>query len=207
MKAAVITSFDEPPHFGDFPLPTAAGPHEATVDVVAAGLHPRVRSQARGSHYTGAGRLPLVPGIDGVGRTADGTLRYFILPATSLGSMAEHTVIDLRRSIALAEGTDPIQIAAAMNPAMSSWVALRKRIDFQTGMNVLVLGAGGNAGRLAIQVARTLGAGEVTAVGRGMERFPGLGADAVVELTRDPHTVAGELGDAGKDVDVVLDYL
>ena len=72
------------------------------VDVIASGLHPRVRSQADGSHYTSSGELPLVPGIDGVGRAPDGTLRYFVLPDTTMGAMAEQTVIDRRRSIALA---------------------------------------------------------------------------------------------------------
>jgi NADPH:quinone reductase-like Zn-dependent oxidoreductase len=93
------------------------------VEVVAAGLYPRVRSQADGSHYTSTDELPLVPGIDGVGRAPDGTLRYFVLPDTTVGSMAERTVVDLRRSIVLPDGSDPIALAAVMNPAMASWIA------------------------------------------------------------------------------------
>lgn len=151
--------------------------------------------------------LPLVPGIDGVGRAQDGKLRYFVLPDTALGSMTERTVVDLRRSVELPEGSDPVRIAAAMNPAMSSWVALRRRIDFRTGQNVLVMGATGSAGRLAIQVARELGAGRVTAVGRGADRLTGLGADVTVSLDGDERAVAQELGEAGRDVDVVIDYL
>lgn len=175
--------------------------------MLAAGLHPRVRSQADGSHYTSTDELPLVPGIDGVARTPDGKLWYFILPDTRLGSMAEQTVIDLRRSVELPEGTDPVQIAAAMNPAMSSWIALRRRIDFKRGQSVLILGATGNAGRLAIQVAKTLGASRVTAVGRGADRLSELGADAIVSLDGDERAVSEALGEAGKDVDVVIDYL
>ena len=71
------------------------------VDVIASGLHPRVRSQSDGSHYTSTDELPLVPGIDGVGRTHDGELRYFILPDTTMGAMAEQTIVDLRRSVVL----------------------------------------------------------------------------------------------------------
>src|ERR1700679_2371534 len=119
MKAAVVSSFDSAPRYGDFPSPTAEGPHEMIVDVIAAGLHPRVRSQANGSHYTSTGELPLVPGVDGVGRGSDGLLRYFVLSDTALGSMAERTVIDTRRSIVLPDGTDPVAVAAAMNPAMA----------------------------------------------------------------------------------------
>jgi NADPH:quinone reductase-like Zn-dependent oxidoreductase len=207
MKAAVVTRFDHAPRYEEFPSPLARESHEEVVDVIAAGLHPRVLSQADGSHYTSSDELPLVPGIDGVGRTADGELRYFILPDTPLGSMADRTVVDRRRSVALAADADPIRIAAAMNPAMSSWVALRRRIAFRPGQSVLVLGATGNAGRLAIQVARHLGASSVTAVGRGAERLAALGADAAVALDGDPRAVAAALGEAGRHVDVVLDYL
>ena len=103
------------------------------VDVLAAGLHPRVRSSANGSHYTSSGDLPLIPGIDGVGRSADGELLYFVLPDTRRGSMAEQTVVDRRRSVVLPAGSDAAAIAAAMNPAMSSWLALRARIAIQPG--------------------------------------------------------------------------
>lgn len=207
MRAAVVTNFDHAPRYQDFDLPSELEPNETVVDVLAAGLHPRVRSQAAGSHYTSTDELPLVPGIDGVGRTPDGKLRYFILPDTALGSMAEQTIIDIRRSVELPEGTDPVQIAAAMNPAMSSWIALRRRIDFKPGQSVLVMGATGSAGSLAIQVARKLGAGRVTAVGRGADRLAGLGADAIVDLAGDQQDVASALGEAGADVDVVIDYL
>ena len=61
-----------------------------------------------------------------------------------------------------------------MNPAMSSWVALRRRIEFQPGQSVLVLGATGNAGRLAVQIARHLGAGRVIAAGRAPDRLAAL---------------------------------
>jgi NADPH:quinone reductase-like Zn-dependent oxidoreductase len=169
-----------------------------------------VRSQAAGSHYTSSDELPLVPGVDGVGRASDGTLRYFVLPDTTMGAMAERTVIDLRRSVVLREDCDPVLIAAAMNPAMSSWVALRRRIGFQPGQSVLVLGATGNAGQLAVQIARHLGAGRVIAAGREPRRLAalaGLGADVTISLDGDPADVAGRLGQAAADVDIVIDYV
>src|ERR1700722_10615215 len=158
MYAAVVTSFDKPPAYREFPDPVARSDDEIVVAVVASGLHRRVRSQADGSHYTSSGELPLVPGIDGVGRAPDGTLRYFVLPDTTMGAMAERTVIDLRRAVVLPDGADPILVAAAMNPAMSSCVALRQRIDFEPGQSVLILGATGSSGRMAVQVAKRLGA-------------------------------------------------
>jgi NADPH:quinone reductase-like Zn-dependent oxidoreductase len=208
--AAVVTSFDNPPHYQGFSAPSPSGPHEVLVDVVAAGLHPRVRSQAAGSHYTSTDELPLVPGIDGVGRLPGGQLVYFILPDTAMGAMAEQTVIDRRRSISLPDGADPIRIAAAMNPAMSSWVALHRRIQFRSGQNVLILGATGSAGQMAIQVAKHLGAGRVIAAGRNqtlLDMLPGLGADVVISLEGDPDEVFARLGHNAGDVDVVVDYL
>src|ERR1700689_5867124 len=106
MHAAVVTAFDTPPTYREFPTPTPQSPDEVLVDVIAAGLHPRVRSQADGSHYTSSGDLPLVPGIDGVARTPGGQLRYFVLEDTTMGAMAERTVIDLRRSVGVPEGGD-----------------------------------------------------------------------------------------------------
>jgi NADPH:quinone reductase-like Zn-dependent oxidoreductase len=209
VRAAVVRSFNRPPRCEDFPAPHAED-DELLIDVIAAGLHPRVRSQANGSHYTSGDELPLVPGIDGVGRDQEGMLRYFVLPDTTMGAMAEQTVVDRRRSVPLPEDTDPILVAAAMNPAMSSWVALRRRIIMTPGASVLVLGATGNAGQLAVQVAKHLGAGRVVGAGRDAERLaglPGLGADTTVALSGEPADVARQLGDAAGDVDIVLDYL
>ncbi len=201
MYAAVVTSFDAPPRFEQQPEPAASGPEQLVVEVVAAALHPRVRSQADGSHYTSTGQLPLVPGIDAVVRDARGQLRYALLDDTDLGTLAERTVIELQRSVVLPSDADPIAVAAAMNPAMSSWVALRKRIDFRPGSRVLVLGATGNAGRIAIQVAKRFGASEVIGAARNTEllgELDAVGADRTVTLDR--------LGEAS-EVDVVIDYL
>jgi NADPH:quinone reductase-like Zn-dependent oxidoreductase len=210
MHAAVVTSFDAPPRYLEFPTPVPRGEDEILVDVLAAGLHPRVRSQANGSHYTSTDELPLVPGIDGVGRGPDGLLRYFILPDTTMGSMAEHTVVDTRRSVVLPENSDPIAVAAAMNPAMSSWVALRQRITFEAGQSVLVLAATGNAGRMAVQVAKLFGAGRIVAAARGADRLaelPALGATDTVLLEGEADDIAKRLGQVAGEVDVVIDYL
>jgi NADPH:quinone reductase-like Zn-dependent oxidoreductase len=210
MHAAVVSSFNSPPRFEQMDAPEPQGEHEVLVDVLAAGLHPRVRSQANGSHYTSTDDLPLVPGIDGVGRMPDGRHVYFILPDTTMGAMAEQTVIDVRRSVVLADGLDPVMLAAAMNPGMSSWVGLRRRLDFEPGCSVLVMGATGNAGQMAVQIAKHFGAGHVVGAGRDqtlLEKLPGIGADATVSLEGDVDQVAGRLGQAASEVDVVIDYL
>ncbi len=152
----------------------------------------------------------MVPGIDGVGRMRVGGLVYFVSGDDTWGSMADQAVVDVRRSIPLPEGIDATKVAAAMNPAMSSWVALRRRVPLKPGQSVLVLGATGNAGAMAIQVAKHLGAARVVGAGRNPERLaelPALGADEVVQLTDDANVAAERLGEAAAEVDIVLDYL
>ena len=208
MHAAVVSSFDRPPRYQEFATPQPAE-GQVLVDVLAAGLHPRVRSGANGTHYTSDGRLPLIPGVDGVGRLADGRRVYFVAGDDVPGTMAEQALLDPRRAVPLPEDADPVIIAAAMNPAMSSWVALRRRVSFQPGQSVLVLGATGNAGQMAVQIARHLGAARIVAAGRDPQRLellPALGATGVVSLAGDPAQAADRLGEAAADVDVVIDY-
>ncbi len=210
MHAAVVTEFDEPPRYDEFPVPRPHGEHELLADVIAAGLHPRVRSGASGRHYSSTRRLPMIPGVDGVGRLPDGRLVYFVAEDDVLGTMAEKAVVDMRRAIVLPEAADALQIAASMNPAMSSWVALRTRAALAPGSSVLVLGATGNAGTAAVQMARLLGAGRVIGAGRDRQRLAalrGVGADEVVHLTDDADAEARALASAASDVDIVLDYL
>src|ERR1700722_6778247 len=87
MRAAVVTTFEQPPHYQEFDVPAPTGDAFAIVDVLAAGLHPRVRSDATGRHYASTGALPMIPGIDGVGRMADGRRVYFVAGDGFPGSM------------------------------------------------------------------------------------------------------------------------
>ncbi|HEX4216292.1 MAG TPA: zinc-binding alcohol dehydrogenase family protein [Candidatus Dormibacteraeota bacterium] len=210
MRAAVIRSFDRPPRYETHDPPEPNGPDQTLVDVLAAGLHPRVRSGASGSHYTSTGNLPMIPGVDGVGRLPDGRAVYFVVSDDTWGSMAERAVVDLRRTVPLPEAVDVARVAAAMNPAMSAWVALRRRVPLQAGQSVLVLGATGSAGGMAVQIAKLLGAGRVVGAGRDPVRLaelPAAGADDVVALDDDPEGTAARLAAAAAEVDVVIDYL
>lgn len=204
MKAAVVTSFERPPRYADIGAPVPELPGEMLVEVLAAGLHQLTRGRASGAHYSSTGMPPLVAGVDGVGRGTDGKLRYFVQGPDMHGTMAEQTVIDLGRSIELADECDPVTVAAAMNPAMASWLALRCRVPFQAGQKVLILGATGSSGSMAVQVARHLGAAQVIAAGRDERKLAGLselGATDVVPLGD------ARLADLACDVDVVLDFV
>src|SRR6476469_5846225 len=86
MNAAVVTSFAEPPHYQPFEVPQPNAPDEFIVDVLAVGLHPRVRSGAAGAHYTSSGTLPMIPGIDAVGQRPDGRRIYFVAADDVTGS-------------------------------------------------------------------------------------------------------------------------
>jgi len=210
IHAAVVRSFDQPPQYERFDVRGPSGEDQVVVEVLAVGLHPRVRSGASGRHYSSTGRLPMVPGIDGVGRLPDGRTVYFATDDDLDGSMATRAVIDARRTVELPAAADVVKLAAAMNPAMSSWVALRRRVPLQPGQSLLVLGATGSAGRMAVQVAKRLGAGRVVAAGRDPGRLallPALGADATVALTGDRDRDAAGLAGAAGEVDVVLDYV
>jgi NADPH:quinone reductase-like Zn-dependent oxidoreductase len=152
----------------------------------------------------------MIPGIDGVGRLPDGKLVYFAAADDVLGTMADKALVDPRRSVELPDGADVAEVAAAMNPAMSSWVALRRRVQLSPGQSVLILGATGNAGTMAVQVAKRLGAGRVIGVGRDLGRLRALlpaGADDVVQLTDDADATGEALAAVAAETDIVIDYL
>jgi NADPH:quinone reductase-like Zn-dependent oxidoreductase len=210
MNAAVVTSFEEPPHYQQFEVPQPSARAEMLVDVLAVGLHPRVRTGAAGAHYTSSGTLPMIPGIDGVGQRLDGRRVYFVAADDVIGTMADKARVDARQSIELPDDADVAKVAAAMNPAMSSWVALRRRVPIEPGQSVLVLGATGNAGAMALQVAKRLGAGRVVGAGRDLDRLYAVtsaGADDVVRLTDDEAATGDALATAAAEVDIVIDYV
>lgn len=210
MNAALVESFQSPPRYAEFEDPRPQ-PGESAIRVLAAGLHPIVKSLAKGTHYGSTGKLPFVPGLDGVGRLDDGRRVFFGVARPPFGSMAERTVgappflIPLPEAIADADG------AALGNPAMSSWAALKFRAKFVAGESVLILGATGVAGQLAVQIAKRQGAARVIACGRNPEalaKTKSLGADAAISLEL-PHDqlVAALRGAIDAGADVVLDYL
>ena len=201
MRAAIVQSFESPPRYGDFEEPTA-GPGQFVVEVKAAGLSRLTRGQASGRHYS-SGTPPFVPGFDGTGRLADGRRVYFAAPLAPFGAMAERALVEEGSFLELPAEMDDATAAAIANPGMSSSAALTVRARLLRGEAVLVLGATGTSGKLAVPIARHLGAGRVVAVGRSRTALDGVGADAVLTLDAPD----AEVREALKGVDVVLDYL
>ena len=208
MKAAVLHTFGQPPRFDDFPDPQA-GPDEVIVHVRAASLKNVDKGRALGTHYDRHAELPVVCGLDGVGVLDDGTRVYCGGPRPPYGTMAERTVVSRAWTVAVPDAIDDIRAAALPNPALSSWLPLVWRAKLERGETVLILGATGVAGKLAIQIAKHLGAGRVVAAGRTprmLETLSDLGADAIVALDQSDDDLAAAFVREGP-FDVVLDYL
>jgi NADPH:quinone reductase-like Zn-dependent oxidoreductase len=210
MNAAVVTTFAAPPRYSTFADPVAAD-GEKLIHVTAAGLHPVVKALASGSHYGSTSELPFVPGVDGVGRLEDGTRVYFGIARAPFGTFAEQALAADWMTIPLPGGLDDATAAGIANPAMSSWVALTSRAKFVAGESVLILGATGAAGQLAVQIAKRRGARRVVAAGRNpeaLQKLLSLGADSIVSLDQTPDAlVAAFRAEFDNGIDIVLDYL
>jgi NADPH:quinone reductase-like Zn-dependent oxidoreductase len=206
MKAAVISGYGASPRFADFDDPIA-GEGEVLVHVTAAGLHPVVRALAGNEHYGSQGIFPMIPGVDGTGRLPDGTRVYFGAVRSPFGTMAELAVAPGTFCIPLPDTLVDITAAAIMNPGLAAWVALTRRAKLRPGESVLVLGATGASGRIAVTLARRLGAGRVLAAGRNPAVLDSLDATATIRLGADDdaRNLAETIGESG--VDLIIDYL
>ena len=207
MKAAVVQGPGRIPVYADFEAPTP-GPGENLIRVTAAALTQLARGRASGAHYSASGHFPFVAGVDGVGRLDDGTRVYFLLPRAPYGAFADVTVARAAQCIRLPDDLDDVAAAALANPGMSSAAALVERARLKPGETVLVNGATGVSGRLALQIARHMGAKKVIATGRNPVALAALGADETISLTLDDDALQARLERAfAEGVDVVLDYL
>ncbi len=202
MKAAVVQGPGQTPVHADFAEPVpAAG--EVLVNVSAAAISQVVKARASGAHYSAANHFPFVAGIDGVGRTADGRRVYFVMPRAPYGTMAERVAVPATHCIAVPDDLDDLTAAAIANPGMSSWAAYVERARLKPGETVLVNGATGTSGRLAVRIARHLGAGKIIATGRNPETLRAVGADVAITIDQ-PDAFMAQFADG---VDVVIDYL
>lgn len=211
MKAAVLHALGSSPRYEDFPDPQP-GENEVIVHVRAASLKNIDKAMASGSHYDSHRQVPVVCGVDGVGVLDDGTRVFCGGARPPYGMMAEQTVLNRHRCLPVPDGVDDDIAAALPNPALSSWLPLLWRARLKQGETVLILGATGVAGKLAIQIAKHLGAGRVVAAGRNkevLETLPDLGADATIALDQsDDELIAAFQREASrKAFDIVLDYL
>lgn len=180
-----MTELGRPPQVGEAPEPGAAG-----LEVLAAPANPLDRAVANGQFYGGHPELPYVPGCECVGREPGGRVVWTFGGGLGLarnGTMAERA--EPGAVVAeVPEGADPAVAAALGIAGLAGWLPLAWRAPVREDDRVLVLGATGTVGQVAVQAARLLGAARVVAAGRdreGLERALELGADEAVELDGD----------------------
>jgi len=207
MRAAQIHAVGEPPAVGDADAPSS----DDVVEVIAAPVNPIDLAVSRGILATGHPPLPYVPGCEGVGRTADGKVVWVFgggLGRTANGAMAERVAIGDSMAISVPDGADPAVAAGLGIAGLAGWLPLAWRAPLQGGENVLVLGATGAVGLVAVQTAKLLGAARVVAAGRsaeGLERAASVGADATVRLDADDLVAAFKDAFGGEGPSYVFD--
>ena len=213
MKAAVLHELGKAPKYEEFGAPKA-GDGEALIRVLAASLKPVDRQLAAGTHFASPRELdlPLICGTDGVGELEDGTRVLFGGCAKPFGAMADSTVAPRAFCFPIPPELDEEAAAGLANPGVSAWLSLTECAKLAPGETVLILGATGVTGQLAVQIAKLLGASRVVGVGRNkhiLQRLRGLGADATIQLDQAKDSLRaaylGEIGASG--FDVILDYL
>jgi NADPH:quinone reductase-like Zn-dependent oxidoreductase len=217
VRAAVLDVPGEAPVVRDHPAPVER-PGHSLVAVTAAAIVPLDLLVASGRSYFGRPATPYVPGTQGVGvveRSAvhpAGT-RVFVVTAAGMapgdGTLAERCQVPDDAVVPLGAGVPDTAAAALGMSAVAAWTVLTDRARLRPGERVLVLGAGGAVGQVAVAAAKLLGAGRVVAAcrsGEAQERARRAGADAVVPLEGDADSLTARFQDAcGGSVDVVVD--
>ena len=210
MKAAVVHEWGQQPAYTDFPDPRPTdGAEVATVE--ASALTNLTRAVISGKHYSSKEiSLPAIAGVDGVVRLANGK-RVYSGSLAPYGMMAERTIVYPAGAVEVPEHVDSVTAAAIPNPGISAWLALTHGAAVRPGQHVLVLGATGVTGSLAVQLAKSVfGAGHVTVAGRNADRLDWLrtvGADDIITLGSDDLAEGITARHTERPFDAVLDYL
>lgn len=207
MKAAVLSQYGVP-RYGDFPTPTAQAGC-VVVDVRAASLNAIDVALAAGRHPLAPKELPVVAGIEGIGTVGGHKRVYFVRPTSPYGSMAETTLVPENNILDVPDGIDDARAAALGNGGMAALMPLRDCAAIREGESVLILGATGVVGQLAVQCASALGAGQIVAAGRSADA---LGVCAVhgatSQIILDDHIRPEDLrASSPGGFDVVIDYV
>jgi NADPH2:quinone reductase len=216
MKAAVIHEFGQIPQYEDFPDPIIDN-DDILVDVKAVVLENFNKATASGKHYASQRMFPKFPAIVGhigVGALTDGTLVAFGGIKPPYGAMAEKVVVPRQYKKYLTqvpEGVDSAVAAAIPTAALTSFLPLKWGAKLQKGETVLINGATGVSGKIAVQLAKLFGAGRIVGTGRndeGLHAVKQLGADAVIDLKQpDEQITEAFIKETGKGYDIVLDFL
>lgn len=211
MKAAVIFGKGELPQYTDFAEPVAQSDDEILVSVKAVAIKHFDKGRASGRHYSSnaPAQEGRVIGGDGVCLLADGTRVYGMGVS---GMLAERATIDKDRIVAVPDTLDDATAAALPNAVIGAAMGLRFKAGIQPGDVVLINGATGFTGRVAVQLAKHYGAGKVIATGRNaqsLQELLALGADEVISTAQPDEQFLAQLQQthAAAPFDIVIDYL
>ncbi len=209
MKAAVLKEIGSTPVYAEFPDPVAGNDQQVVVHVIASSIKQLDLLKAAGKHYTHYTSLPVVVGMDGVARLENGQ-RIYAMGIT--GMMAEKAIVQKNNWIAIPQGLDDSTAAALPNTLVGSDIALRTKGNIKAGDIVLVNGATGATGMMAVQMAKYHKAAAVIATGRNpavLEKLKKLGADITISLNQPENDIINALIKAytAFPFDIVVDYL
>ncbi|KAG2379602.1 hypothetical protein C9374_006719 [Naegleria lovaniensis] len=214
MRAAVLHQLGSTPVYTEnWPEPPSSSENDdqELVQMKASAVKNLDKYRASGKHYASYTELPVVVGMDGVGKLQDGTRVYGMI---TTGTLAERVYIPKNKLIALPDEIDDVTAAALPNAIMGAYLALFDRGLMKKGDVVLINGATGVTGRICVQLAKYYGASKVIATGRNQNSLNKLqndyGADQTISLLEHDEHVLIETFRAVHEltpIDVVIDYL
>jgi NADPH2:quinone reductase len=205
VRAVLITEFGGPEVLSvtDVPDPVP-GDNEVLIEVSRAGVNYADTHQVEDS-YLASPTLPLIPGGEVVGTTADGRR---VAAMVGHGGYAEKAVVNKAFAFDVPEGVDDVSAVALLVQGLTAWFLLKKITHFEAGETVVVHAAAGGVGSLAVQLAKSLGAGRVIATASTEEKRAlalSLGADVAIDPGVEDLTAAIIEANGGKRVEVVLE--
>ncbi len=206
MRAVQVTEFGGPEvlNLVDLPDPVP-GPGQLLVDVDRIGVNYADTHQAENS-YLAPSKLPLVPGGEVVGRTAEDKRVVALLNGG--GGYAERAVADEVTAFGVPDGIDDLTALSFIVQGTTASLLLRKSAHLEPGESVVVHAAAGGVGSIAVQLAKAWGASRVIATASSDEKRGlalELGADVAIDSRAENMTDALREANGGKRVDIVLD--
>lgn len=209
MKAAVLEQLGSTPIYTDFSDPVAKNENELIMNVKAAAVKNLDKLRASGTHYASYKEVPVIVGIDAAGVLDDGTRIY---AQTPYGAIAEKAIVHKNSYVVLPAHIDFALAAALPNAVIGATMALLTRGKMQKENVVMINGATGVTGQLAVQVAKYYGASKIIATGRNdaaLEKLKELGADVCISLKQESDIIIQQLKEihSTTPIDLVIDYL
>lgn len=211
MKAAVVYTKGEMPKYADFAEPIPQNESQVLISMKAVAITNLDKGKASGKHYSSENHNQngFVIGSDGVGLLENGTRVY----ARGInGTIAEKAIIDKNILVPLPDGISDTIAASLPNAVAGSAMALKFRAGIKEGETVLINGATGFTGQMAIQLARHYGAKKIIVTGRNektLQSLLELGADEIISVKQNDEAIIAQLKEihSTTPIDIILDYL